>query len=97
MPAYYKPFADLAIQGAFVDITVTEVETDMILAEFPKQPGLKKYLTDLFIGFCVTKPQVTYANLQGDFGERYVPGYTRVGKRAIDLFDVIFPDNATIT
>jgi hypothetical protein len=69
----------------------------MILAEFPKQAGLKRYYTDLLVGFCVTKPQVTYDNAQGDFGERYVPGYTRVGKRVIDLFDVVFPNNATTT
>ena len=44
------------------------------------------------IGFCVTKPQVTYGTFEGDFGEKYVEGYSRVGKRFIDVIESIVPE-----
>jgi len=62
------------------------------VAEFPRQPGMKGYFTDLMVGFCISKPQVTYSNFQGDYGERYVEGYTRVGHRQIDRIDKVLPD-----
>lgn len=34
---------------------------------------------------CRTKPQTTYDNFVGDFGEEMVEGYSRKGNRAFDI------------
>jgi hypothetical protein len=62
------------------------------VAEYPRQTGLKKYLDDLMVSFCVVKPQVTYSTPAGDWGEKYVEGYTRVGNRPIDIMERVLSD-----
>ena len=62
------------------------------MAEFPRQPGMKGYFKDLMVGFCISKPQVTYSNFVGDYGEKYAEGYTRERKKAIDLMEQVLPD-----
>ena len=53
---------------------------------------MKDYFTGLIVGFCISKPQVTYSNFQGDYGEKYVKGYMRVGHRSIDLMEIVLPE-----
>ncbi|KAF2274445.1 uncharacterized protein EI97DRAFT_495421 [Westerdykella ornata] len=72
-------------------ITVPEAEWDRIAAEFPR-PGMKGYFSGVMIGLCVLKPEMTYANFVGDWGEKYVQGYTRVGHRVIDLLEAVLPE-----
>jgi hypothetical protein len=62
------------------------------VAEFPREPGMKGYFRDLMVGFCISKPQVTYNNFVGDYGEKYVQNYTREGQRPIDLMEKVLPD-----
>ncbi|KAF2868449.1 hypothetical protein BDV95DRAFT_579869 [Massariosphaeria phaeospora] len=83
---------ELAKQTLGDIVTATQADWDRIIAEIPRPPGRKKYFYDLMIGFCTTKPQVTYGTFQGDWGERYVKNYTRVGHRQIDLMDRILQD-----
>jgi hypothetical protein len=53
---------------------------------------MKGYFKDLMVGFCISKPQVTYSNCVGDYGEKHVEGYTREGERPIDLLEKVLPD-----
>jgi hypothetical protein len=36
-------------------------------------------------GLCRTKPETTYDNFAGDFGEQMVEGYSREGRRFYDV------------
>jgi hypothetical protein len=69
-------------------VTVTQSEWDTIAAEYPR-PGLREYVKDTFVQLCTMKPLATYNNLAGDWGDKYVPGYSRVGYRAIDLVEAL--------
>jgi hypothetical protein len=70
---------------------VTQAEYDAIAAEFPK-PGLGGYLNETFIELCKLKPEKTYGNFVGDWGEKYIPGYTKVGHRNIDVLESALPN-----
>lgn len=47
-----------------------------ILTAFPRL-GMKRRFTDSVCRVVTTKPETTYDNFAGDFGERFVPGYRR--------------------
>jgi hypothetical protein len=47
-----------------------------ILAAFPRLE-MKRRFTDSVCRIVATKPETTYDNFAGDFGERFVPGYHR--------------------
>jgi hypothetical protein len=47
-----------------------------ILAAFPRLE-MKRQFTDSVCRVVTTKPETTYDNFAGDFGERFVPGYKR--------------------
>ena len=59
-------------------------EWQVIVNEFPRN-GFKSGTVKLMCSFCRTKPETTYNNFVGDFGEEFVEGYTKVGKRAFDM------------
>ena len=44
-----------------------------------------KHLKDNMCHLCVTKPDTTIDNTVGEWGEKFVEGYSRVGKRASDM------------
>ncbi|KAF7673498.1 hypothetical protein GT037_008113 [Alternaria burnsii] len=71
-------------------ITVTQDEWAAIAAEFPRD-GMKDYLIDTTVRLCSMKPETTYNNFQGDFGEKYLEGYSREGKKIVDLMDAFLP------
>jgi hypothetical protein len=71
-------------------ITVTQEEWNTIAAEFPRD-GMKDFLIDTTVRLCSMKPETTYKNFQGDFGEEYLEGYSRKGKRIVDLMDTLLP------
>ena len=51
---------------------LTWAEYEGIVKEYPRLKlvtGMKK----IFCGFCKTKPETTYDNMVGIFGEKYVP------------------------
>ena len=47
-----------------------------ILAAFPRL-DMEQGFTDSVCRIVKTKPETTYDNFARDFGERFVPGYTR--------------------
>ena len=51
-------------------------EMTSILVEFPRLE-MKRRFTDSVCRIVRTKPETTYDNFAGDFGERFVPGYKR--------------------
>jgi len=66
--------------------SLTWAEYEGITKEYPRLKlvtGMKK----LFCGFCKTKPETTYDNLVGSFGEKYVDGYTMEGHKEVDMFE----------
>lgn len=46
------------------------------VAAFPRLGG-RTASTDAICRICVARPDTTYDNFAGDFGERYLPGYRR--------------------
>ena len=72
-------------------VTVNQTEWEQIAAEFPRQ-GLKGYVRDSLTGLCTFKPETTYQNFVGDYGEEFVQDYTRVGHRVVDLLESVLPE-----
>lgn len=55
-----------------------------VVEAFPRvnfKEGIKEIMCEL----CRKKPETTYDNFVGDFGEKYVENYDRTGKRASDF------------
>ncbi|KAK5125445.1 hypothetical protein LTR85_000554 [Meristemomyces frigidus] len=63
---------------------LTDAEWDAIVAEYPRA-GFRDGVKSVMCNLCRTKPQTTYDNFVGDFGEELVEGYSRKGKRAFDF------------
>ena len=61
-------------------------EWDAVVKEYPRL-GLKEGVKEVFCGLCKTKPETTYDNLVGQYGERFVDGYSLEGRRMIDLVE----------
>ena len=59
---------------------------NIIVKEFPRL-GLKEGVREIFCRLCRTKPATTYDNPVGQFGERYVEGFTLAGNQVIDLIE----------
>ncbi|KAF1994563.1 hypothetical protein P154DRAFT_526997 [Amniculicola lignicola CBS 123094] len=64
-------------------ITVTQEEFDNIAKEYPRE-GLRGYVKGVMCGLCTRKPETTYDNFVGGFGDRFVEGYSREGKEVSD-------------
>ncbi|KAJ4354294.1 uncharacterized protein N0V89_006028 [Didymosphaeria variabile] len=54
--------------------------------EFPRL-GLMKELKANMCSLCVSKPQTTYDNTVGEWGDKFVKGYDRKGKLTQDLLE----------
>ena len=65
---------------------MTQAEYDAVIAELPRG-GMKEELREMMCGLCRSKPETTYDNFVGGWGERYVEGYSLDGKRAIDFVE----------
>lgn len=65
---------------------LTSEEYKIIVDELPRL-GLKEGIRDIMCELCRTKPESTYDNFVGQFGERYVEGYNLDGKRIIDFIE----------
>ena len=78
--------------GIFVDFrgpdavpgTITKDEWAAIVAKFPRS-GFRDGVVGVMCGLCRTKPETTYDNFVGEFGEELVQGYSRKGRRAMDM------------
>jgi hypothetical protein len=61
-------------------------EYNAVVKEFPRL-NLMEELKQTMCLFCRTKPQTTYDNTVGEWGDKYVEGYSRKGKLTQDLLD----------
>ncbi|KAI9754397.1 MAG: hypothetical protein M4579_004735 [Chaenotheca gracillima] len=66
--------------------SLRQEEYDAIVLEFPRL-GMMKGLKDIACHLCRTKPATTYDNFVGQYGEKYVEGFSLAGKRSIDFIE----------
>lgn len=68
-------------------VTLTQEEYARISREYPRENGEREFFISQVVDLCRRKPETTYDNYVGDFGEKYLANYSRVGHRAIDLLE----------
>ncbi|MFL5495362.1 MAG: HD domain-containing protein, partial [Gemmatimonadales bacterium] len=68
--------AGIGVEFGFQYDRIPPNEMKSILAAFPRLE-MKRCFTDSVCRIVKTKPETTYDNFAGDFGERFVPGYQR--------------------
>lgn len=69
-----------------VGALLTRVEYNAVLDEVPRL-GMKEGVRDAFCRLCNEKPETTYDNLVGRFGEKYVQNYRFQGMRSLDFVE----------
>ncbi|KAF2792675.1 hypothetical protein K505DRAFT_326002 [Melanomma pulvis-pyrius CBS 109.77] len=67
-------------------VAVKQEEWDGIAAVFPRK-GLRDFFNGVMIGLCASKPDTTYQNFVGDYGDRYLANYSTEGKKTIDFLN----------
>jgi hypothetical protein len=70
-------------------------EYKAVVTEYPRL-GLMKELKDNMCALCETKPETTYDNTVGEWGDRYVEGYSRKGKLTQDLLETCDLDDKAL-
>ena len=68
--------AGIGVEFGFQYDRIPPDEMKSILAAFPRL-DMKRGFTDSVCRIVKTRPETTYDNFAGDFGERFVPGYKR--------------------
>lgn len=68
--------AGIGVEFGFQHDRIPPNEMKSILSAFPRL-GMKRRFTDSVCGIVKTRPETTYDNFAGDFGERFIPGYQR--------------------
>ena len=68
--------AGIGVEFGFQYDQIPAKEMESILSEFPRL-NMKRSFADSVCRIVKTKPETTYDNFAGDFGERFVPGYKR--------------------
>lgn len=68
--------AGIGVEFGFQYGRIPPNEMKRILAAFPRL-DMKRRFADSVCHIVKTKPETTYDNFAGDFGERFVPGYKR--------------------
>ena len=68
--------AGIGVEFGFQYDRIPPNEMKSILAAFPRLE-MKRRFTDSVCRIVQVKPETTYDNFAGDFGERFVPGYQR--------------------
>jgi len=68
--------AGIGVEFGFQYDRIPPNEMKSILAAFPRL-DMKRRFADSVCHIVKTKPETTYDNFAGDFGERFVPGYKR--------------------
>jgi hypothetical protein len=68
--------AGIGVEFGFQYDRIPPNDMQYILAAFPRLE-MKRRFTDSVCRIVATKPETTYDNFAGDFGERFVPGYHR--------------------
>ena len=84
MVDFVGPNAPVFPQGPHLFVTQEEYES--VIERFPRL-DLCGYLKEVCCGLCRVKPQATYDNFVGDYGEMFLrkEGYSRDGKRMGDF------------
>ncbi|KAJ5778665.1 hypothetical protein N7520_001911 [Penicillium odoratum] len=57
-----------------------------VVAVFPRESFLEN-VKGIMCDLCKVKPQSTYDNFVAEYGEKYVEGYDRTGKKTIDFLE----------
>jgi hypothetical protein len=68
--------AGIGVEFGFQYDRIPPTDMQSILAAFPRLE-MKRRFTDSVCRIVKTRPETTYDNFAGDFGERFVPGYQR--------------------
>jgi hypothetical protein len=68
--------AGIGVEFGFQYDRIPPSEMRGILAAFPRL-DMKRRFTDSVCRIVKTRPETTYDNFAGDFGERFIPGYAR--------------------
>ncbi|EON98714.1 putative metal dependent phosphohydrolase protein [Phaeoacremonium minimum UCRPA7] len=99
---YKEPEVVACWMGILADFTgpdnspggsLTWDEYNSIVKEYPRLK-LITGVKEILCGFCKSKPETTYDNLVGTFGEKYVEGYSLKEHKAVDVFDACpLPDS----
>jgi HD domain len=66
----------IGVEFGFQYDRIPPAEMNSVLAAFPRLE-MKRRFTDSVCRIVKAKPETTYDNFAGDFGERFVPGYRR--------------------
>ncbi|KAH8821785.1 hypothetical protein F5884DRAFT_769062 [Xylogone sp. PMI_703] len=75
--------ADFVGADGFPGGLLTWEKISPVVKEFPRD-GFVSGVADIMCHFCKTKPDTTYDNFVGEYGDKYVDGYSRQGKLIID-------------
>lgn len=75
---------------------VTREEYESVLSEVPRLE-MRRGMRDAFCDLCRAKPEKTFDNYVGDFGEKYVSGYQRGGLRTLDFVEADTIEDRTAT
>lgn len=65
---------------------MTRAVWEEVLKEFPRL-NFKEGVLNAVCGLCRNKPDTTYDNFAADIGVKYVEGYSREGKRFLDILE----------
>jgi HD domain len=84
-----------AVAGIFTDLSgpvgdfgglVGQEKWDEVTKEYPRM-AMKDHAKELLCNICKKKPETTYDNFLRDYAEKYMEGYSVVGKRIIDALE----------
>lgn len=84
----YGILADFGGPNVSFERLLTWEEWEGVVKEYPRL-GLKDGVRDILCGFCRDKPETTYDNIVGSFGEKYVEGYSLEGKKMVDKMEAM--------
>jgi len=90
----YGIWADFQGPDRVADGLLTHEEYNNVVKILPRL-NLMKGLKEVMCHLCVTKPETTYDNTVGEWGDKYVEGYSRKGKLTQDLLDTCDLDEKT--
>ena len=82
----YGITADFAGPDGAIGGHLTWEAWNVVVKELPRL-GMKEGVREICCRLCRTKPETTYDNFVGQYGERYVEGYTLAGKKSIDFME----------
>jgi hypothetical protein len=92
----YGIWADFQGPGRVSNGLLTWEEYDEVVKALPRL-NLMKGLEEVMCHLCVTKPETKFDNTVGEWGDKYVEGYSRKGKLTQDLLDTCDLDDRSLS